>query len=253
MTGYLSTTPCMDAPLRLFCFHHAGGAASAFADWPAQLEPDVSVVPVQLPGRETRVGEPRLLDMAELVSELSAHLEPWLDAPCAFYGHSMGAFVAHALVRRRAGDGLRLPECLLVGAAKAPQLPMVLREASELDDQQLGRLLVGFGGMSEMLLRYPDWLRAATELVRDDLRICASNPYREPLPMPVPLELFAGRDDTIVGVGEVAEWKRHTSVDSRLHVVPGGHFFFRDHPDSFLARLSSALGTHTPSSTAPRT
>lgn len=50
-------TPCLARPpdatarLRLFCFHHAGGAASAFAGWQEALGPDVSVVPVQLPGR----------------------------------------------------------------------------------------------------------------------------------------------------------------------------------------------------------
>ena len=42
------------ARLRLFCFPYAGAGASIFHRWPDALREEVDVVPVQLPGRETR-------------------------------------------------------------------------------------------------------------------------------------------------------------------------------------------------------
>ncbi|MGC4806091.1 thioesterase II family protein [Micromonospora sp. DT233] len=245
MTGSVSATgSCLLSPpdpaaaIRLFCFHHAGGAASSFASWAAAVDPSVSVVPVQLPGREGRVREERVADMTILVEMLEDELGPWLTAPFAFYGHSMGAFLAHALTRRWAASGRTLPRRLFLGAAKAPHLPIVLDGATGMTDLELGRMLVGMGGMSAMVLRYPDWLRPATQLVRDDLRICQSNPYRDRTPVPVPMELFAGEDDPVVRPADVAAWELHAGAGHRLHVVPGGHFFPQDPAGVFLPLLS---------------
>ncbi|HZH03347.1 MAG TPA: thioesterase domain-containing protein, partial [Myxococcaceae bacterium] len=49
--------PRPNARVRLFCFPHAGGGASAYRQW-ADLVPEwVEICAVQLPGRETRFGE----------------------------------------------------------------------------------------------------------------------------------------------------------------------------------------------------
>jgi surfactin synthase thioesterase subunit len=249
MSGYLTATPRRSADVRLFCFHHAGGGASAFAGWQAELGDAVSVVPIQLPGRESRVREPRVRDMSVLVRELLDELSPWLDDPYVCYGHSMGAFVAHALTRARAHSADTLPRRLVVGAARAPQLPIVLSSAAAMSDQELGSLLASFGGMSPMLLRYPDWLAVATGVVRDDLSLCQTNPCQDIVRLPVALDLFAGAADPMVAAGDVAAWAAHTSVGSRLHVVPGNHFFIRDADPTFFRILRGVLAAATSHST----
>ncbi len=241
MTPYFASTPDRHAAVRLFCFHHAGGAASTFADWQAFLGSSVSVVPIQLPGRENRTREPRLTDMTRLIDVLTQNLGPWLDEPYAFYGHSMGAFIAHALTRRRMATGGRLPDRLMIGAARAPHLPIVLSDAIRLSDEELGRMLVGFGGMSSTLLRYPEWLAAATAMVRDDLAICETNPYRDTVGVPCPMDLFAGSADTMVLVDQVGEWQRHAGGPSDLHVLPGGHFFVKEQSTALLRKVSAML------------
>lgn len=239
--GWFTGEPDPSARLRLFCFHHAGGGASLFTDWQEAIGPAISVVGVQLPGRESRAREPRVLDMTELLDRVEERLDPWLAEPHVFYGHSMGAFVAHALTRRRLAAGRSLPDRLLLGAAKAPHLPIVLAQAAELSDTQLGQLLVGMGGMSPVMLRYPDWLNAATQLVRDDLRICATNPYRDIVPVPVPVDLFAGQSDPVVTAEETTAWGHHAQVGAALHVLAGGHFFVRDDAATFLPLLNRIL------------
>jgi surfactin synthase thioesterase subunit len=248
--AWFTAEPDPSARLRLFCFHHAGGGASFFTDWPVHIGRSASVVAVQLPGREGRAREPRVSDMTTLLDRLEELLEPWLDVPHVFYGHSMGAFVAHALTRRRLAGGRPLPRRLLIGAAKAPHLPIVLAQAEEMPDDELGQLLVGMGGMSAVMLRYPDWLNAATQLVRDDLRICATNPYRDIVPVPVPVDLFAGESDPVVSVEDITAWDQHTSEHAKLHVLRGGHFFTRDSEETFLPLLTRILDDcHAP---APR-
>src|SRR5262245_59846619 len=81
------------ARLRLFCFPNAGGGASVFRGWQEAL-PFAQVCPVQLPGRETRLGEAPFTRPEPLVQALAEGLRPALAGPFAFLGHSMGAMLA---------------------------------------------------------------------------------------------------------------------------------------------------------------
>ncbi|WP_150256190.1 thioesterase II family protein [Nocardiopsis deserti] len=239
--GYTAGGPVPVARLRLLCFHHAGGAASAFHGWQDVLGADVAVLPVQLPGREQRVREPRHRDAEALLADLDENLAPLLEGEHVFYGHSMGAHLAHALVRRRVAAGLPAPRALIVGGARAPHLPQPLVEARTASDDDLARLLVRLGGVSTELLRYPDWLRAATSLLRDDLAVCSGFPDPAAEPLPVPIHVFTGAADPLVRADQAAAWDRHTREECRVHVMPGGHFFPAESRSAFLTRVSSIL------------
>ncbi|MCL7428469.1 thioesterase domain-containing protein [Streptomyces sp. YS415] len=247
--SWLGRAPRADARLRLFCFHHAGGGASFFRSWADRVPSGVEVLPVQLPGREARYRERRFQDAGELVEALGRDLAPWLDeGPWAAYGHSMGALVAVGLAAARLRENGRGPEAVFLGAYAAPHLTPVLPPPDRYDDRELARLLVDFGGMDARFLEREDWLRVLLPIVRDDLRICASHagaglpdPDDERARLPLAVEAFAGLDDPLVEPGRVRAWERYAH-DFRLTLVPGGHFFPREEPGPFFARLNRSLG-----------
>nr|UZH43274.1 TdmB [Streptomyces sp.] len=236
------------APLRLFCFHHAGGAASSFSGWQERLGGGVAVVPVQLPGREHRVKEPRLREFARLVDELDEALDPLLDAPYAFYGHSMGGIVAHELTRRRVERGLTPPRQLLVGACPPPHRPHPADGVppERRTDEELTAWMAGLGGLPDLVRRYPEWLRLAVAVLRDDLSLVHSHTSgpgtaAAPDPLPVPVRALAGSSDPLVTPGLAAEWARHTTADFRVFTLAGGHFFHRTAPGIVLRLVASLL------------
>lgn len=241
ITLYLTRPAAARAQLRLFCLHHAGGGASAFAAWEQALGPDIDALPVQLPGREQRAGEPRYVDMATLVADLNRQLDIELRAPHAFYGHSMGAIVA----RHRVLAGQWAPHVLIAGACPAPHLRPALAAAGTMTDEELARVLVDLGGMSETLLRYPAWLRSAVALVRDDLRIMHSV---QPSPAdgvpPCPVHALAGSDDKLLAVSTALAWRGHTRAEFSGHELPGGHFFMHESPTESLTLLRTLLAPH---------
>jgi surfactin synthase thioesterase subunit len=245
VTGYLPADARERAGTRLLCFHHAGGGASAFHGWQERLGPAVAVLPVQLPGRERRVTEPRFTDIDTLVADLDRQLGPLLDeAPYACYGHSMGALVAYRLTLLRAARGRRLPDRLMVGAYAPPHLLAPITEALEMTDERLARWLADLGGMSEVILAYPEWVASALSLLRDDLLVCRSHRPRGDGPLACPIDVFAGEADPLLPLEHVSGWARHSTADCQVHTVPGGHFFIQESSSVFLPALASLLSPH---------
>ena len=239
---WLAREPSPGARLRLVCFHHAGGAASTFSTWASTLEPDIAVLPVQLPARERRVHEPCPGDLATLVAALDEALDETLSEPYAMYGHSMGALIAYSLVRRRYEAGRTLPVRLLLGAYPAVHLAPPLEQVLGLDDDRMVRWLCTVGGMSPTVARYPDWTRAAVRLFRDDLRLCSTARHpADDIPLPLPIDVLTGADDPLMTSDKANAWARYTTVGCQVHVVPGGHLFVRDAAHALPALLSAIL------------
>jgi len=228
---YLAVRPKAGATgTRLLCFHHAGAGALSFAGWLNRVGAGVSVLPVRLPGRETRVREPRITDPGQLVEELQHDLGPLLEEPYAFYGHSMGALVAYRFAQARLAAGLRPPRLLLVGACSAPQLPSALLDRADLDgldDERLMAAMTDEESMPEALLRRPDRLRTTLDTLRADLRLAQGLREAPIVRLPCPVEAFAGADDRMVTIPQVRAWEHCTSAGFRLRTVPGAHFFVR--------------------------
>ncbi|MFC9326853.1 thioesterase II family protein [Kitasatospora sp. NPDC057015] len=234
--------------LRLFGFHHAGGAPAAFTGWQRALGPAVEVVPVTLPGRGARGWSRRHEDLPALAEAVARELGPRLAAPHVFYGHSMGALVAHRLALLRAARGLRLPERLLVGAAAAPHLGRGTARAHGLADAELADWLVGLSARPGAVAAHfedTDRLPGVLALLREDLRLCTTagpgGPAR-PVPLPCPIDVFAGERDPLVPVRDAARWSSYSSSeDCTLRVIAGGHFFPRESREPFFRALRSAL------------
>src|SRR5262249_17853872 len=94
---------------------------------------------------------------------------------------------------------------------------------------------------SKEVPRYPQWLRAATDLLRADLRMMAAERCPDGEPLAVPLHLFHGIGDPLVSEEQVTAWERYTTADSVLHRVEGGHFFVRGVGAEFCGTVGDSL------------
>ncbi|WP_406470000.1 thioesterase domain-containing protein [Streptomyces hirsutus] len=256
MQRYLAVRPVSDTGIRLFCFHHAGAGALAFAGWQRRVGPGVSVLPVRLPGRETRRREDRITDGARLVEELQNDLGPLLDEPHAFYGHSMGALVAYRFAQHRVRTGQRPPRLLSVGACSAPQLPAPLLQTllrPELPDEELILSLGGHDSIPAPLRNRIGWLTATLATLRADLTLAQDLRQAPVTGLPCPLDAYAGEADPLVPATEVRAWKHCTTHRFRLRPVRGTHFFVRgrDVPRAVGEALRSAGDPATGAAAVP--
>ncbi|SDD25426.1 alpha/beta fold hydrolase [Actinokineospora iranica] len=223
----------------LLCFPHAGGAASAYRDWPAHLPADVELWAVQYPGREDRIAEPLIDTMAELVDAVVKAVEPALDRPVVVFGHSMGASVAHEFtLRLRPGVARRLVVSARPGPAdQRPRADLVhLRDEAgvraELD-------LLGGGGAAAMA--DPQLRDLLLPMIGNDFALIER--YRPgPAVLGVDVLAHVGADDPSMPPESADSWAAATTGSFTRHTHPGGHFYLADR----LADVIATLGGSTP-------
>jgi medium-chain acyl-[acyl-carrier-protein] hydrolase len=220
------------AAVRLFCFAHAGGGATFFRPWRLALAPDIDVLPVILPGRESRLRELPYRRVEQLLEPLCAALEPHLDRPYALFGHSLGSIVAYEVARRLSAGGGPGPAGLLVSGRRAPRLATSRRPFCGLPDAEFLAALGGLGGTPPEVLDEPELVRMLLPALRGDFEL---NESYAALPGPrlrCPIVAAMGAADPEVDRTELLGWHEETSGDFTMRVFAGGHFYLKgDRPD----------------------
>ncbi|MGE5568260.1 MAG: alpha/beta fold hydrolase [Rhodospirillales bacterium] len=231
--------PSLPAALRLFCFPHAGGGTLMFRTWAGAFPEDVAVVPVRLPGRETRFSEPPFNRMEPLVEALAQAIRPFTGERFAFYGHSMGAAVAFELARRLRRENLPSPAALFVSAARAPQFRLNHVPPPEPPDEQLISELRNLEGIPPGALADEELLKTILPAVRADSALYRNYVYVEEPPLDCPIRAYGGTEDPNITRDHLEAWARQTTASFALEMLPGKHFFVNS--PLFVASLARDL------------
>jgi pyochelin biosynthesis protein PchC len=225
----------------LFCFPHAGGAASYFHSWSASLAPDIEVLAVQYPGREGRSVEPCVMNIPDLADQIQAALGSSLPETFAFFGHSMGAILAFEVARRITREEGRGPARLFVSGRSAPTR-LRHRSLHKAGNPALIAELRLLGATDPRILEQREVLE---ELILPTMRAdyTASETYRfEPgPPLSCDITAMVGDLDSWNTPEEAAEWSAQTTGAFDLHVYPGGHFYLNDCRAQVFEVISSSL------------
>lgn len=235
------------AKLRLFCFPYAGGGASTYRAWPTDLPSSIELCALQLPARERRIHEPPLTDMAPLVEHVIAAIEPWLDRPFGFYGHSMGALIAYEVARALRRQRRDLPVVLFAAARRAPHLAKEKPHVHHMDDASLTEVIRRLNGTAASIINDQRVMSHYLPTIRADFALFENYRYVPESPLSCSIVALGGTSDAEQSQEELALWRKHTSGHFEVRLFPGGHFFHRARAKELLSflhsRLEDALGS----------
>lgn len=229
--------------LKLFCLPYAGGSASVYRQWPAQLEPRIEVLALQLPGRGARLSEPPCADLMALADQVAdAVRQEAAGVRFALFGHSMGALLAFEVTRRLAAQGRQLPECLFVSGRNAPHTgPGVQRRRRDMSDADFVEELRRLEGTPGDVLDNPELLALLMPALRGDFALLEDWVLHPSAPLDVPVVALAGRGDPHVGVETMQSWSDWTRERFELLTYGGGHFFIHDDERRVVRDVSDRL------------
>ncbi|MFF5309176.1 thioesterase II family protein [Streptomyces massasporeus] len=211
--------------LRLICFPHAGGAASAYQPLSRRLRPHAEVRAVQYPGRQDRRLETPVADIGELAEVVARKLQDdETAAPFAFFGHSMGALVAYETARILEERGAPSPRRLFLSARGAPGPRRSPHDVLP-DDDAILTAVRRLGGTGVTLLDDPELVAMVLPALRADYAALAAYSWTPGEPLRTPVTVLCGDADPVVSVQEAAGWRAFTRAETEVRVFPGGHFY----------------------------
>jgi medium-chain acyl-[acyl-carrier-protein] hydrolase len=229
--------------LRLFCFPYAGGSALIYRGWENYLPAGVSVWSAQLPGRGSRYKEPPYVSMPAVVSAVTQVIEPFLDLPFAFFGHSMGAMMSFEMAHAVSEKFHKQPKHVFVSGSGAPHLPRTTTNIHDLPDDKFITRLKELNGTPPEVFENPELLLMMMRTLRADFEIAETYSLFSGPPLDCPITAFGGQDDSQVAKENLEVWKIQTSNSFNSWILPGDHFFLHTSESIVLRILSQHIRT----------
>lgn len=233
---WLPREPSAVAIGRIFLIPYSGCGAGLYRDWPQQRD-GIEFLPVQLPGRETRVMEPTFSSYQELAKMMIPGLEPYLDVPFAFFGHCSSALASYEVSAELIRTNRPAPARLYVSAEVAPQDGPMGRFFTMNDEELSAELEVvmrqqGGSPDAELLGFYLEVLRADVETNK---RYVMPEPFR----LSCPITAIGWTEDEEMPYSTMGGWTKCGHTDSVL--LEGPHHRFIEAPTELLDLMCTGL------------
>ena len=227
--------------MRLICFPHAGGSASFFRSWADLIPRGMELLAVRYPGREDRILDPLANTMADVASPLSQACTALDDAPLAFFGHSMGAAVAHDVARRI--DPLmtiRLAGLFVSGYA-GPGYDQGRRDPSKLSDGDLIEDMQVLGGTDPDVFVKAELKQLYLPIFRADYQLIARHRISSADIINAPVVAYYGDHDEDLDEESVSAWSTVTKSSFTARRFSGGHFYLLDYSTDVVVDICTNL------------
>jgi surfactin synthase thioesterase subunit len=226
----------------LVCLPFAGSGAGFYRAWRKLTAPRIEVVPVQLPGREERFGEPLPTDLVTVAKEIATDVARANQGkgPVALFGHSLGAVLGYEVAREVAGAYPGLVCHLFVSGSPGPWTRRA-RRATGLDDDEFLARVKEFAGYHHEAFDNPDLRDVLLPVLRADVAMHENYQPAADEPVDIPITALRGTDDRLVSRTQLEQWSATTTAHFTIAELPGGHMYVAETPSALLDYVSRVL------------
>lgn len=226
-------------PFPLVCLPFAGSGAGFYRAWKETSEHGITVLPVQLPGREELFLDEPFTDVVEAAASLTP-LVAGLTAEAprfGLFGHSLGAVLSYEIARELNRLGHPGLAHLYVSGSPGPWAGRDDR-ATGLDDEEFLDRVQEFAGYRHAALEDPDLRELLLPSLRADVAMHENYKPSSNEPLAVPVTSLRGEDDALVTREHAQEWRGVTGEEFTYVELPGGHMYLADAPGVLLRALA---------------
>jgi surfactin synthase thioesterase subunit len=224
----------------LFLFPFAGGSKYSYNHFLNESLSKINLIPVEYPGRGSRIGEPLLSDMHKLVEDVYQQIKPQLTQPYAFYGHSMGTLVSYLVTKKIIREGIAEPRHLIMTGRGGPSAIKPESFNHLLTREGLKNKLREMGGSSEEVLNNEALLDMFEPILKADFKAIETYLYQPDTPFHIPMTVISGTEEEI-SPEEANAWKKETTADVNVMQLSGKHFFIYEHAQQIMQLINKAL------------
>lgn len=224
--------------IRLFCFHHAGGGAVVFQPWIKAFSEYVEVIAVQLPGRGASFDQPLITDLQTAVDQLYNAIQPLLDRPAVFFGHSLGGAIAFKLIKKLEENGQGPSHFIASGRSAPTDTKKHFPSITRLPDSEFLKGVLAYEGTPEQIRESQELLEIYLPILRADFCL-ADQDFADGI-IDCPVTVFGGKSDRIPET-HLRLWSKSTQDFRGVVMFEGAHFFIKDDQHAVLNFIQNIL------------
>ncbi|WP_295078689.1 alpha/beta fold hydrolase [Ruminococcus sp.] len=228
----------------LFFLSHAGGSAKSYASFKRFLPKELTVVPMELSGRFTRMSEPLLNTIPDCVADLTEKHSELLRGEYALFGHSMGTVLATELVKQAKEKGLAMPCHVFLSGKNPPDEDVHCFE--HIEDASDDEIISFFTDNSlSSAAPVPDQalVKMLNRILCTDVRMAER--YRatpEDVKFPCDITVLYGTEDPLMQRVDMHSWNRFTDGKCSVYPFSGDHFYYQQHKEEVCSVIKEKLG-----------
>jgi len=221
-------------PLQLFCFHYAGGNSSIYFSWKNKIHKDVELLAIQLPGRANLLQEELLTDLDLLVRLLYKEIEPYLNRPFAFFGHSMGGFIAYALIAYIEKVSQKKASFIIISATPPPNFYYGVEDYL-LPNEELKKKLKNNNATPNEILNSKELMDIILPIYRADCKLLATHKIIE---QQIKTKAFLFNSEEDIKKKIIMQWQKYFLYKVEYIKFEGGHFFIHKKEEDVIKKIN---------------
>ena len=227
----------------LICFPYAGGSRYSYGVFESVAPRKFNILPLELPGRGDRIGEPLLTEINSMVDDLFRQIRSRIDEPYIIYGHSMGAILAYLVIKKISQYNLPLPRHLFISGCEGPSAVKHKKQKlrSHLPPDEFIEELKGLGGVPEDILKDESFIRFFEPILRADLKAIEGYEHRESIPFNIPVAVLYGSEEDLT-FEDVYAWQEESITEVEVIKFSGNHFFIFKHKKEIMDIIERMVG-----------
>jgi surfactin synthase thioesterase subunit len=149
--------------------------------------------------------------------------------------------LAFEAARRLEHDHDRPPVHLMVSGFQAPDVPREPDLDHLLPDAEFRQRLRELHGTPREVLDHDELMDLLVPVLRADFAAVDGWRYRPVAPLSCPITVFGGLSDPEAPVDTLDGWRRQTTADCQVRLLPGHHFFIHEAADTLLPIVADRL------------
>lgn len=237
---FVIPSPKVNPSLRLICFPYAGGSAANYQRWSSKLPDFVELIIVQPPGRASRLLEPAISTMPEMMDALLPFKKELTSRPYVLLGHSLGSRIAFQFALDVIRLGEAPPQQFIASGSRAPHTPKLSERICDLPDDVFLQKIEAMNGTPAEVMENKELMSLLLPMLKADFTI-ADNYIAPRESLPCPITAFSGQDDAQVNKEQLIAWSELTSNQFDYQYFEGGHFFIDTNVENVLNKINQIL------------
>lgn len=199
------------------------------------------MIPLEYPGRGSRMKEPFIKDIHLLAEDLYREVKNGIDSmEYAFYGHSMGGLVAFFLAKKILAEGHTPPVHLFITSTTGPSSPPEDKKRHLLEKKEFIEEIRSLDGCPEEILLSDELLDFVEPILRADFEVSETFVYETATPTSLPITIVTGSEEDMEKE-DILLWQKETIFPVDFRRMPGKHFFIFKYPFEIVELISKKL------------